>query len=634
LNGPRRLWARLLGTQLLLHVLSVLVVWTFAPRLLLLSPAMVSASSTLAWIWGVTHALLLAVASFAVVSPLQRTLAELDSPTGAPLGPATVLSIAAVPTRLVALQAASGLFIGLLILLPPLRPAVSDFSTQLALSVLSMTMSSAALLAAYVMMRGAVAKVLELVPPKVAKEATDLLSRHRRLQGRLRARWVAAVAAPVAFVATGSLLLVYAHGRTADALAQQEAATVVARATLAPLDNGDIRGRSEVLKEAAALGYRIVLDPTGKAPAVAYGDEGEVQLRVSLDMPEDEHVLVRFVGAQVPAIMFAYVFLAAIAAALAALLGLALGRAVQRDLTVATEEVRRTGVSAIVSGGRVLGSARFRSVEELVQAIDALGRIFRDFAAAQSQAIMAREATERMRALFLASMSHDLRGPLNAILGFAELVGRSHLTTGQRESLQIIAQRGRELLTLIQTILDSARVEAGELDFSPDWTSTGDVVMSAVLDVRDMLGDAGQVTAQVQPDLPSIHADATRIVQALTAVVQTAMRLTDQGHVSVRASAPPYVDQVCIEIESSGGGLPSDERERLFEAFKTVELARRHGSLGLGLSLAKSLIEIHGGTIAVETSPSGATVFRIHLPVRADKGEMQQRLASRPQLGD
>jgi signal transduction histidine kinase len=56
--------------------------------------------------------------------------------------------------------------------------------------------------------------------------------------------------------------------------------------------------------------------------------------------------------------------------------------------------------------------------------------------------------------------------------------------------------------------------------------------------------------------------------------------------------------------------------------------------LGLGLSLAKSLIEIHGGTIAVETSPSGATVFRIHLPVRADKGEMQQRLASRPQLGD
>jgi len=158
--------------------------------------------------------------------------------------------------------------------------------------------------------------------------------------------------------------------------------------------------------------------------------------------------------------------------------------------------------------------------------------------------------------------------------------------------------------------------------------------MSAVLDVRDMLGDSGQVTAQVQPDLPSIHTDATRIVQALTAVVQTALRLTDQNHVSVRASAPPYVDQVCIEIESSGGGLPSDERERLFEAFKTVELARRHGSLGLGLSLAKSLIEIHGGTIAVETSPSGATVFRINLPVRADKGEMQQRLASRPQLGD
>ena len=91
-----------------------------------------------------------------------------------------------------------------------------------------------------------------------------------------------------------------------------------------------------------------------------------------------------------------------------------------------------------------------------------------------------------MRGLFLASMSHDLKAPLNAILGFAGLVSRGPLTDGQRESVAIIEQRGLELLYLIDTILDAARVEAGELTVSPERTRVGDVVMPAVLDAREL----------------------------------------------------------------------------------------------------------------------------------------------------
>ena len=83
-------------------------------------------------------------------------------------------------------------------------------------------------------------------------------------------------------------------------------------------------------------------------------------------------------------------------------------------------------------------------------------------------------------------MSHDLKAPLNAILGFAELVSRGPLSDGQRESVTIIEQRGRELLHLVDTILDAARVEAGALTVSPEWTHAGDVVMQAILGAREL----------------------------------------------------------------------------------------------------------------------------------------------------
>ena len=108
-------------------------------------------------------------------------------------------------------------------------------------------------------------------------------------------------------------------------------------------------------------------------------------------------------------------------------------------------------------------AARFRMVARLGQAIEQLAGRFHVFAKAQERSIHARQAAARMRGLFFASVSHDLKSPLNAILGFTELVRRTELSPGQLESLDLIDRRGRELLALIETILDAARVEAGQL---------------------------------------------------------------------------------------------------------------------------------------------------------------------------
>jgi signal transduction histidine kinase len=348
-----------------------------------------------------------------------------------------------------------------------------------------------------------------------------------------------------------------------------------------------------------------------------HGDDGFTELITPLD---GGHARVRFETTRLSAVTGVYALLALVATALAAILGARLGGAFADDVALATREIRATGVADIVKGTRVQRYAKFASVSTLMYAIDELGGVFREFAGAQERAIESRAATERMRGLFLASMSHDLKGPLNSILGFAELVLRSSLTEAQRESIAIIEQRGRELLTLIEVILDSARVEAGELEVAPEWTKVGDVVMSAVLEARDLaVGTEVQVVAEIQPGAPQLFVDPVRIVQGLTQVIQSSVRLLDKGVVCVRATWPSQAKRMRIDVETQGRAIPQVELEKIFEAFKYADRARRHGSLGLGLSLARAIFEIHGGSIGIDALEGGGAVFQIWLPTTGDQ---------------
>ncbi len=125
--------------------------------------------------------------------------------------------------------------------------------------------------------------------------------------------------------------------------------------------------------------------------------------------------------------------------------------------------------------------------------------------------------------------------------------------------------------------------------------------------------------------MPLLLVDATRLVQALTAVVMTAARFSDRGVVHVRATLPDRGDRLRVEVETSGEGLPVGEREKIFDAFKSAESARRHGGLGLGLQLARSIVEIHSGTIEVDDNERGGMVFRVWLPVQNDRASIRER---------
>jgi signal transduction histidine kinase len=450
----------------------------------------------------------------------------------------------------------------------------------------------------------------------------------------VRKRYVAAVAVPVALVALASSLLADAHARALDKERRAEDAIDIAHAALDSLGTGspdDEAGRAEVIAAAAKLGFNAEVVSNKEISEVSRrGDESETEVTIPL---EHGAAVVAFSQARLSAAFAVYAALAIAAVALAALLGSRAAAFFDSDVSLATREIRNAGVAEVMRGTIILHEARFSTVAELLEAIDTLGGIFREFASAQQRAIEAHAATERMRGLLLASMSHDLKGPLNAVLGFAELVRRNSLTREQHESLAIIEQRGRELLMLIDTILDSARAEAGELEVSPDWVTVSDVVMSAVLESRDLsVGSEVQLVGEIQPGMPMLFADGTRIVQALTSVVLTAARFSDKGIVPVRATLP--ADQgarLRIEVETSGDGLPVAEREKIFDAFKSAESARRQGGLGLGLQLARSIVEIHGGSVEVDSTAHGAMIFRMWLPMNSDSNAIRAR-ASRSSI--
>ncbi len=609
MRAAQRLVTRLILVQLAAGAATEAFIIAFAPRLLLLDASVLRGSLRIAiWIsmvmvvWDVV-ATLLAVRD---LRPALRALALGSSS----VEPKDLVSLYGLPARLTALDLTASIVVCIATMMPGVRPGTNDPYTQLALVLLTMTMVSAAALPMYIVLRASVTQVLELAPQAAATAALETIDIKR--SSRVRSRLLASVAGPVAFVALGASLLVYAHARAYDVSAREAYGQELARAVF-DLVGGDGDGRKEAAEEARLRGIYVELDRDPAKFASVHMDDGQTRLHVPLD---SGHAILHFATTRQSPVTGVYLFLALVSVALAGILGARLGQAFTGDLALANREVRQTGVQDVIRGTRITRDPRFQSVASLLDAIHELGGVFREFAAAQEKSIIARAAAERMRGLFLASISHDLKGPLNAILGFSELVRRNELTEGQQESLSIIEQRGRELLMLIQTILDSARSEANELQLAPELTMVGDVVMSAVLDAKDLaVGTGVEIVGEIQPGVPRLFVDSTRIIQAITAVIMSGVRFSEKGQVRVRAAIPQNsMQKLRIDVESSGRGVPHEELEKVFEAFKHADRARRMGSLGLGLSLARSIVELHSGTIEVQEMTGGGVGFHIWLP--------------------
>ena len=250
-------------------------------------------------------------------------------------------------------------------------------------------------------------------------------------------------------------------------------------------------------------------------------------------------------------------------------------------------------------------------------------------------ATMAAEAALRTKSEFLANMSHELRTPLNHILGFTELIldkKVGELNEIQEEYLNDVHSSSTHLLSLINDILDLSKVEAGRLEYRPTQIPIREILASSLIMIKEKAMKRSITISKELDDIPeSIHADDTNLKQILYNLLSNAVKFTPNGgsiHLAAkrlsnadiqakndRTSSKEYIQ---ISIKDSGIGLKKENLTKIFQPFEQVEnsSSRQFQGSGLGLSLAKSLVELNGGKIWAESDGEGlGSVFSFSLPV-------------------
>lgn len=284
--------------------------------------------------------------------------------------------------------------------------------------------------------------------------------------------------------------------------------------------------------------------------------------------------------------------------------------------------MRRPLEELVAAAGRLAAGDRTTRVEVGgVSETAALGKAFNEMAAELELEASERDQLDRMKDEFVLTASHELRSPLTSVQGFAELLmmERDSLTPRQVETVEIILDNTRHLVRLLNDLLDLARSDAGRLTIRPQPTAVGPLVEDVVRTMRARTGSAGQtLTERIDPDLPLIEAEPDRLRQILVNLLTNAHDYSPEG-ASIEVSARVRDGEVQIDVTDNGPGIPPAQAEHIFERFVRGEagLTQRVGGTGLGLAISKSLVELHGGTIAVASEVGRGSTFTVRLPLAA-----------------
>jgi len=283
-----------------------------------------------------------------------------------------------------------------------------------------------------------------------------------------------------------------------------------------------------------------------------------------------------------------------------------------------------------------------REVDERIRSENALRRSEDELRAAKLEAErLAREAeaASRTKSEFLANMSHEIRTPMNAVIGYSDLLSNTVTDPQQRNYLDAIRAGSRSLLMLINDILDLSRIEAGKmrLDYSPVSVRR---LLDDVRHIFDLRAREQGITLEVSvgSDMPvTMMLDETRFRQVLFNLVGNAIKFTHEGGVAVRATVRAVKGKagktqehqtyrLSVKVTDSGIGIPSDQRDRIFDAFEQQEgqNTRRYGGTGLGLAISRKLAQMMGGELEVESEPGNGSVFTLTLPQVEATGELAE----------
>ncbi|GAB4434505.1 MAG: hypothetical protein Kow0031_16250 [Anaerolineae bacterium] len=230
----------------------------------------------------------------------------------------------------------------------------------------------------------------------------------------------------------------------------------------------------------------------------------------------------------------------------------------------------------------------------------------------------------RLKDEFLASMSHELRTPLNAVLSMSEALQEEvygQLNGKQQHALKNIETSGRHLLSLINDILDLSKIEAGKFDLQPDSVLVEQLCQASLLFVKQTAHKKGiKVSSSFDGRVKFITADERRLKQILVNLLSNAVKFTPEGGaIGLEVQGDDARQAVAFTVWDTGIGIPNDKLADLFQPFVQLDskLSRRYAGTGLGLALVQRMVEMHGGSVAVESTPDEGSRFTVWLPWHA-----------------
>jgi hypothetical protein len=229
------------------------------------------------------------------------------------------------------------------------------------------------------------------------------------------------------------------------------------------------------------------------------------------------------------------------------------------------------------------------------------------------------EEAGRLKSEFLSNMSHELRTPLNSVMALSRSLMRQaagKLSEEEMGYLAIIERNGKNLLTLINDILDLSKIEAGKMDIVPKYFNAGSTIKTILEMMAPLAEEKGiRLTATIPESFPRIESDESRVHQILQNLIGNAVKFTEKGSVTVTARS--NAAEIHIEIKDTGIGIPDNSLSHIFEEFRQVDgtTSRQYEGAGLGLAIADKATRMLGGKLTVESVPGKGSTFSVSLPI-------------------
>ena len=232
------------------------------------------------------------------------------------------------------------------------------------------------------------------------------------------------------------------------------------------------------------------------------------------------------------------------------------------------------------------------------------------------------ERVNHLKSQFLATVTHELRTPLHSIISYGALIlegfVEGELTAEQEEHIQFIVRRAEDLSRLVDDMLDLSKIEADRLEVKVEPLSLEPSLTEVVIQLKSMASNKGlQLTLEMEDSLPMVLADSQRLRQVVINMVSNALKFTEKGGVTIQCALLDRYEMLRISVNDTGIGISPAALDYIFEAFRQADgsTTRRFGGTGLGLTIARKLIELQGGEVSVESVVGQGSTFAFTLPV-------------------